>query len=324
MFALIAALVLYWLPVPPDRIMQTGFEGIMFISTERPDPISWAIHSTNSNAALVTSASYLNDGKVSTATRFTYDAGTQTTATITYFAGTFTGVDYKAGDLIALAFLCPKTAYVPPVGAAVFFQMNNAAHVPKLSIQDLYIQQFNNGSVGVVGVGTVSADFTGAEIFVGLYNNLNGVLSGPTWATPGQTLDIGEIYFGKLHEFKTTLDPQSQLVDPTTNRRSHSNQAWALYGKPYKSWTVKFTPMVDVTAFDSSSADSFDKVRYALTQAKCALFLPRIYTPGASTIDRVALNQLACLGRVDSLVALAGMTSARRWTAGMTFSESPP
>ncbi len=79
--------LLLWLPsstTGPDQPFASGFEDSMHISVDRPESLVWTIDSTNHNATVVTSASYLTDGKVAIPTRFTWDVGAQTILRATY------------------------------------------------------------------------------------------------------------------------------------------------------------------------------------------------------------------------------------------------
>jgi hypothetical protein len=219
--------------------------------------------------------------------------------------------------LFVVAVLCPKTPYALPVGV----QLNVFAHTTILiGIGSGRTVQFDNGSVGAIFVTNQLAGFSYDYILLDVVNDQNG----STWATASTVVDVGELWFGSLDEFKLSTDPKIDLIDPTLMRRSHSNQPWPLFIKPYNQWTFNFTPMNNTKAYDSSSIPSFASVRYAISQAQCALVLPRIYTPGTNTINAIDLAQLTCFGKPDSVGPLAGVKDGPLWTATMTFGEAPP
>lgn len=151
------------------------------------------------------------------------------------------------------------------------------------------------------------------------YNDVNG----STYFTAGQVFDIGEAWISGGTDWKIVNDLADDLVDATTNRRSHNNQPQPLFRNPYDSWTFNFTPMTDKCAYDGSTVSSFKQVRYQLTTAACALILPRYYVRGTTTLDPVALHQLAVFGRPDSMQPLKG-NGDQYWTASVTFSSAPP
>jgi hypothetical protein len=305
-----------------DSIFCDGFGDAMYISVDRPDPIVWAIDSTNHDAAIVTSSNYLTDGKVATPTRFTWDAGVQAYTVFTLFHGTFTGVNYARTDQIVIAFFCPNTPYALPVGARVLLQINDGTATPHVAINGDVVQ-FNNGGRGIVATGNPDMDFTAVSVDAVMYNSLNGTTT--TWATAGQTFDLGEVWFGTLQEFKALTDPKYDLIDPTLMRRSHSNQPWPLFVKPYRQWTYNFAPMDTTKAFDSSSTNSFDMVRYQISQANCALFITRIYVQGTSTIDPLAIAQQTCFGKPDDVGAMTGVKEGMGiWAATAKIGEAPP
>lgn len=306
-----------------EDLFRDGFETPkMYISTDRPTDASWALlgSSPSNDAVAVTAPALLADGKISSAFRFTWDTGAQTIANIVELQAGFAPRAVTTSQVWVLALFCPKTPYAIPAGVSVVLAMTDAAEIDAMQYQGVTVA-LNNGSTAIIGIGALSGGaFTAAKMTVIIKNNLGG----STWAAPGQNVDVGEVWFGTLREFKTTLDPSVQIMSSRVNRRSHSNQPWSRLGKQYKSWQAKFSPMTDVDAFDDTSAESFDSVSYAMAAAPCALFLPRIHVPGSSTIDPVALAQLACFGKVDALEALQGMPNARRWTAAMSFSEVAP
>src|SRR5262249_16813719 len=114
-------------------------------------------------------------------------------------------------------------------------------------------------------------------------------------------------------------------IDPTLMRRSHSNQNWPLYIKPYKEWTFNFAPMDNTAAYDSSSIPSFDSVRYAIALSGSCLAMPRIYVPGTTTQDALAIKQLSCLGKPDKVGPLSMVKeSFALWGASLVMGEQPP
>lgn len=84
----------------------------MYISYDRPAPITWSI---SSGATFATSSTYLNDGKVAMPCRCTWTTGAQTTSTVM----TVTGAWSTSAKIQIFTLLCPKTAYAPPVGTPV-------------------------------------------------------------------------------------------------------------------------------------------------------------------------------------------------------------
>jgi hypothetical protein len=318
------ALVLFGLP--QQQIFHDGFEepdvyiGVDGLTTE--NTYSFAISSSHSNTAVaLTSFSYLLDGKVAIPFRFTWAVGTPVvTDNVAIIAGV-TGFTIPNGGLVAFAVLCPNTPYALPVGAKVNYLIEDASD---LIGGTAYVTQFNNGGTGIIGVirNTLNRDLIPEDFHINLVNINSG---GSTWATSGQTFDIGEFWIGNLQEFKALTDPKYDLVDPTLMRRSHSNQPWPLFVKPYRQWTYDFAPMDTTDAFDSSSFASFDTVRYQISQANKALFLTRIYVQGTTTIDPIALYQQACFGKPESVGALSGVKEGMGiWNASAKIGEAPP
>jgi hypothetical protein len=268
----------------------------------------------------------LNDGKVAIATRMTWDTGAQTVFDEVALIGTFgSAMPIVAGDNWAVAYLCPKTPFAIPVGTLVAMAVKGPSGAMTLTSGG-QIVQFDDGSNGFLAVGVmpslapIGGSVTGFEFII---QNSNG---STTVFAPGATFDLGEVWFGTLDEFEMLTDPKLDLVDPTLNRRSHSNQPWPLFLKPYNQWTYNFAPMTDAKAYDSGTIPSFASVRYALSQATCALVLPRVYVRGSkTTVDAVALNQLTCFGKPDKVNALAMVKeSGALWTASMVFGQAPP
>lgn len=330
------ALILFGLPPSGDTIAANGFEEPdVYISTDRPSGITWAIDSTpNHNASFVTSSIFLTDGKVAVPTRVQWDTGSQTMFTYVKLTASLS-LTLKAGDIVVAAFLCPKTPYALPVDAAVGFELVKGGNTFGIGTNTTIVE-FNSGGRGryfaqqliqadidaLNGSPASSVTLTGLNVFLYPFK----YPSGSIWATPGENVDIGEIWLGTAQVFDALTDPKLSLIDPTLMRRSHSNQPWALYLKPYKSWTFNFAPMSDTDAYDSSSTPSFDSVRYSLSGASCAVVIPRIYVRGStSSVDTVALNQLSCFGKPDFIGPLAMVKeSGALWGATMTFGEAPP
>lgn len=150
-------------------------------------------------------------------------------------------------------------------------------------------------------------------------NNIGGV----TVFTAGQNLDIGEVWFGSLLQYRISNNIADGLADPTTNRRSHNNEPWPLFVKPYDTLSIEFSPMNDAAAYDPTSATSFKQMRYGLSTAQAALILPRVHQPGTTTVDPIALHQLAIFGRPDKIDDLT-RNGDIYWTAKLQFSQAPP
>jgi hypothetical protein len=306
-----------------DSIFCDGFGDFMYISTDRPENLVWAIYSTPSHdAAFVTSSTYLNDGKVAVPCRMTWDTGAQITSDYVRLTSTATMTIPANGTFVGALFL-PNTPYALPVGVVVYIDVDNGLGT-QIQVQTEVVQLNNGGraSIGIIPASSfVGADFHVASVHVYIYNS-DG--SG-TWASPGETFDVGEVWFGTLQEFKALTDPKYDLIDPTLMRRSHSNQPWPLFVKPYRQWTYNFAPMDTATAFDSSSVPSFDTVRYEISQQNCALFLTRIYVQGTSTLDPVAFYQQMCFGKPDSIGALSAVKEGMGiWSATAKIGEAPP
>lgn len=296
----------------------------MHISWNRPSAITWSlIGSPTNNPAFVTSSDYLNDGKVSTPTRISWYTGAQTTAgSVTIYANFASSISFNLGQVGVLALLMPKTTYAIPAGVSIIVSFNDLSGIPIAVTASATTTTFNNGATGaIVIVPNNTGNLTITEVSVKIFNDKNGA----TWATAGQNFDIGEIWFGTLKEFKNVGDPQSDIASGVTQRRSHNNNPWPLMGaNPYKTWTINIAPMNDTTSFNSSSADSWDSVRYSLSQATSALILPRLYVPGSSSVTDTNYQQFAMFGRPDSIGPLKAVKNSNLWTSSMVFSESPP
>lgn len=278
----------------------------MFISTDRPSPITWYI---SSGAAFVTSSSYLSDGKVAMPCRCSWTTGAQTTSTIMQISGAWS----SSITVQIAAVLCPKTAYALPVGTPVSVTFLG----PNVRVSGV-IQKFADGSNGLILFSTSPVSgVTG--ITLEITNNIGNA----TVFTAGQNLDMGEIWVGSVTAYKIANNVALGLADPTTNRRSHNNEPWPLFGKPYDTLSVEFSPMNDAAAYDPTSSVTFRQVRYSLSTAQAALILPRVYKPGTTTVDNVALNQLAIFGRPDKIDDLT-RNGDLYWTAKMQFSQAPP
>jgi hypothetical protein len=298
-------------------IYSDGFD--MYISYDRPDGIVWGIDSTpNHDAAFVTSSTYLSDGKVSVPTRFTWDTGSLDHNFLVQFIAT---LDWTAsGSTAVVAVLCPKTQYAIPEGVKVkgFFSVGATSVIVSSTVKT-----FNNGATGVVFLVNLSTLPAGAITQFGLdvYNDIAGF----TWATAGQTVDIGEIWFGTLQEFKNTPDPQIALIDPTQNRRSHNNTPQPLFGKPYRTLTASLPPISDSTAYYGTQ--NWDYVRNQIVRAQAVLAIPRVYVRGSSsTQDSNAINQLSIFGRPEAQGPLTGVRNmAGYWNVpNIVVSEAPP
>jgi len=296
----------------------------MYISIDRPATPVWDIYvsSPNSDAAFITSAAYLTDGKVSIPGRFTWDTGTQSNTDGVGFEATFASFTIPKDAYLVAALLMPKTAYAVPVGANIDFSFGV--------------------SLGIVGGTEVVQTDTGANVAIVVIQNttgsaqtitsikcdiLNVVPGGATWATPGQTVDIGEIWFGTLQEFKNTTEPKRALIDGITNRRSHNNTNQPLFGqKPYHQWTYGFTPMPNATAYSSSAVPTYSQVEYSLSQSKSALILGRIYKPGTTTPAPDDLKFFMAFGRpaTNGLQQMQAVKDGPYWVAGLVFETQPP
>lgn len=311
-------------PQVPDQIFADGVEPV-HISIDRPTDIVWSINSTNANAAFVTSSTYLNDGKVAIPTRMTYDVGAQTTFSYTRVIGTVSGLTIPVNGIAVVAVLMPDTAYAIPAGVLIggSFSIGGAGGISTSG----HVVRLNNGAnalfMVMVNNGFGAAPITPDTVQVVVWNNLNG----STWATSGQTFDIGEAWFGTLQEFKTATDPQYSLIDGTTNRRSHSNQPWPLYRKPYRQITTDLPPMSTSVAY--TGTNNFDYTRNQLSQCSSCLVIPRLYTPGSTTSQATDdINQLSIFGRPESIGPLKRVANSKGgndlWASSVTFSEAPP
>lgn len=312
-------------PAFPDQIFADGAD-MAHISYDRRTT-TWSLVSTpNGDAAFVTSSNYLSDGKVAIPARFTWDSGTQSTATYTVIVGDFssTPMSIAAGDLIVFALLCPNTQYTIPKDALIgFYIVGTFAH----SVGSGQIVAFNNGGNGIylaytlttADILAVGSSLTGVQFWL---DNTNG---STTWASAGQAVDVGELWFGKLQELKIAGDPKISLLGGPTERRSHSNQPWALQQKSYRQMQTSIVPMSDSSAY--SGTNNFEKTRYALAAANSALFIPRLNVRGSSTQDADSLAQLTIFGRptVAGLGPLVGVKDASGlWTANLSIEEAPP
>ncbi len=315
------ALILFGLP--NGSIFTDGFEGLtdVYISTDRPENIVWSlISSPTGDAAVVTSLNYLSDGKIAIPTRITTDTGSISTSDAFNFKATVPGTVTPGKFVIAVFF--PKTPFAVPAGVEIDAFSQHGLVTTALATGTTV--QLNNGATAAIFF--VSALINGGSplaydyLLISVLNNLNG----STWYTAGQTVDTGEIWFGSLNQFNLVTDPKFALIDPTLQRRSHNNNPWPLFIKPYKQWTFNFTPMSNTKAYNSASVPSFDSVRYSLAAGNCALVLPRIYTPGTTTINTVDLNQLACFGKPDQVGQISAVKEGPLWTATMLFGEAPP
>lgn len=320
-FIFIGWALLVWLSPDSSSVFQDGFEGdAMHISYDRPATPVWSIDSTHHNAALVTSDSFLTDGKVAIPTRFTWDVGTQSLLTYTKFTATISGLIIPKNGLVVLAIYCPKTPYAIPANVLAQVVLDDGSHTISPTAEFV---ELNNGATAAIAIAsnTTGGIFTPTSIHFSIFNE--NLLTVTTWATSGQTVDIGEIWFGNLVEFKGAPDPQYSLIDPTTNRRSHNNTPWALYQKPYRTFSAGITPISDAVAY--SDTVNFDGVRYALATCTACLVIPRLYTRGTTTQDANAINQLSIFGRPESIEPLTGVRDASGlWTARLTVSEAPP
>lgn len=319
--SLMYALALLFTPATPE-------DEIMLSSFDRPTISSWTLTSSPSNnAAFVTSSAYLTDGKVSIPTRFTWDTGTQHNYdAVTFSAAVSIPYVGAADKRLVVAMLCPKTPYAIPVGALITGTIGYQGVISHyVSVSGLTVQ-FNNGSTGIYLITPTTEGLTDGTINTMQLNVVNRkqiALGGSTWATPGQTLDIGEIWFGTLQEFDLQNDPTYNVIDTTLQRRSHSNVPWPLFQKPYRQWALNFAPMDDTAAWSGSY--NFDYCRNLWTQSQAMVILPRVYTPGTANISNADLNQFALFGVMESIQPLRNVSNARGlWTSSGVFGEAPP
>jgi len=297
----------------------------MFISTDRPT-IAWNIASStpNDDATAVTSVNYLSDGKIAVPFRFTGDTGTQTTSDFVHLFGGITGYNLRTGQLTVLAIMMPKTPYGTPAGVLITASFTGFVGMIPYSVSfSGRTVQLDDGSNIFIGIAASPQDFSPGVAAVHIFNDQNGA----TWAAPGQSIDIGEIWFGTLQEFKNTTEPKRTLVDNVTNRRSHNNTNQPLFGpKPYYQWNYGFTPMPNATAYSGASVPTYSQVEYALSQSRSALIIGRIYTPGTTTINEDDVKFSTAFGRpaTNGLQQLAAVKDGPFWTAGLVFETQPP
>lgn len=295
----------------------------MFISFDRPEFPSWTIDSNNANAAFVTSADYLSDGRVSRPTRMTWDVGAQTTNSWVKVTSTISPTVFTTESFLVAAAFMPKTDYAVPEGVLIEMLVNG------VSVDSIRSRLRNDGSVVWFALQPFAGVSTPAtSVALRIWNSQSiGGSTPATWATSGQTIDVGEIWFGTLQEFRSATDPEYGLVDPTTNRRSHDNTNQPLFRKPYRTFTTDLLAMRDSSAYLDSTVLSFDAIRYGLSQASAALIIPRYQRPGTAdptTIDYDEIAQLAIFGRVESIGPLRGLANTGRWVSRLEFSEQPP
>jgi hypothetical protein len=306
-------------PQFPDQIFADGADG-MYISTDRPANMVWSIDSTNHNAAFVTSSTYLSDGKISTPTRMTWDVGAQTSANEVFLTVSGLSLPVAALEKKIFALFCPLTQYAIPEGVLVQITMYDATEANFISTGLTSLVALDNGATAVIALTSNSATpFVIDHIKVFIENNIG---SHTTWATSGQIFDIGEIWFGSLTEFKNTTDPKRKLVDNVTNRRSHNLTNQPLFGgATFYQWTYGLTPMSNSAAYSGSTVPTYSQVEFALSQAKAALIIGRIYTPGTTTIDQASINYSTAFGRpaTDGLRELQAHKDGPLWTAGLVF-----
>ena len=297
----------------------------MHISTDRPTiPWNIAASTPNNDAAAVTSISYLSDGKVSVPFRFTWDTGSQTTSDFVHLGGSITGFSLSADQLTVLAVLMPKTPYAIPAGVLITASFTGFVWMTPYSVSfSSRTVELDDGSVAFIALASSPNDFSPGVAAVHVFNDQNSA----TWATPGQSVDIGEIWFGTLQEFKNTTDPQRTLVDNVTNRRSHNNTNQPLYGpKPYYSWKYNFAPMPNASAYSSATIPTYSQVEYQMSQSRSMLILGRIYTPGTTTINTDDLKFFAAFGRpaTNGLQQMQAVRDGPYWVAGLVFETQPP
>jgi hypothetical protein len=292
----------------------------MLISFDRPSTIAWSIDSTNHNASILTSADYLVDGKVSIPCRFTFDVGAQSISNFVTFTGTFPAFSVPAGAFVYFAVLMPKTPYAVPQFAGIDCTVTNGT---RTTSGGAFVALTNsNAGIMICRGQNTGADYVATSCTMKV-KNLAGV---STWAASGQTVDVGEFWFGTVQEFKGAVDPKISLLGGPTERRSHSNSPWPLMQKPYRQFSSPIMPIDDAAAYGGS--DSLSSVLYALTSARSVLVIPRLYQRGSTTaIDTEALNQLAIFGRpaVSGIGPLTGVQNASGyWTGSLVVEESPP
>jgi hypothetical protein len=227
--------------------------------------------------------------------------------------------DISNSDLQVVALLFPKTPYAVPEGVTVQVFIDFGAG---LIIQYAGpVVTFDDGSTGIVAV--LDLGFSPVIKFSArILNNQNG----STWAAPGQTIDVGEFWYGTLQEFKNTTDPKRKLVDLVTNRRSHNNTNQPLFGgNPFYQWTYTFTPMSEASAYSSATIPTYAQIEYALSQTKASLIIGRIYTRGTTTVDQASVNYSSAFGRpaTDGLRELQAHKDGHYWLAGLTFETQP-
>jgi hypothetical protein len=295
----------------------------MHISTDRPLTITWSKGSSpNDDASFVTSSIYLNDDKVSTPTRMSWDTGSQTASRFVRVTAAVSGM--KSVGLPVVAALCPKTPYALPPGTVIGFDIS----IPSATDVTLTgnVVEFDNGATGVVIVSPYgSIDWSLVDLVSFYIFNNDG--TGSTWASPGQIFDIGEIWFGTLQEFRNTTDPKRTLVDGVTNRRSHNNTNQPLFGpKPFYQWTYGFTPMPNASAYSGSAVPTYSRVEFAMSQARSMLIIGRIFTPGTTVLNADDIKFYTAFGRpaTNGLQQMQRNKDGEFWSAGLVFETQPP
>jgi hypothetical protein len=297
----------------------------MRIMTDRPSPLAWALTSSDSTAALAagSSYSYLTDGKVALPTRISWTTGTPATSDSITLNATFPSSPALMPEWFAV--LLPRTPYAPPAGMKIVVlgvRDGGISVVLGGTTQTQRVVMRDDGALLLI-VRATSLAPPGGHTWQGFRVQIFNDVNGSVYFGPGQSVDVGEIWCGTGAEFKIGDDAQFGMTDPTTNRRSHSNQPWPLYVKPYNTWTFKFVPMSDSAAY-AGSANSFAAVRYQVATALAVLVLPRYLTPGTTTLNTTDLHQLAVFGRPESINALQAVQGAHLWTAAMVVGEAPP
>jgi hypothetical protein len=322
----------------------------MLLGYKRIKNVAWTISSTGStsnDAFFQNSTGFLLDGKLAIPTQIIWPTvgvvgGTHVIVRATPADASF----FNESPYLVVAVGSPKDSqYAMPTGQIVSVFVHTLI-TSSASVFYGYASRLANGAALMIAPCDLSPwqSETITAVSVLFYNT---DASGSAPYGNGSQMDVGEISMWNGAQYAIKNSVQDQLVDTSTQRRSHSNQPWRLFRNPYRQVQVAFSPMTDQRVYDLNtrypqtppqqpSYDQLEYVRRVLSTQDSVVCMPRVVRRGLrwpadagpypnfnAGLDLSACNQLSVFGQVDSFQAIQPEGDIL-WTAGLTVSETPP